>query len=225
MANALGIFGDTDGDLGLFETALRLLSERGAKRFLFAGGRYEDLDEWLQAKREEMRAQTDYSNEDFLEDVSRFLIGLEQKERPAAFGTAWEVARAIEEVTRMRTKVVRTPEKGSLPYADSKVPRKAVDLIGDVLCCVVHDKNDLDKEDMVNAAVLVHGKGAGPKVVQIGPRFFVTPGRVKGGEQSTVGLLEVIDRQLVFSAFTLDGKTVIDKQPIAVGPRSKIGVK
>ncbi|MDX2014512.1 MAG: hypothetical protein SFW67_30220 [Myxococcaceae bacterium] len=226
MATALGIFGDTGGDVALFDTALRLLSERGARRFLFAGGNYEDLDEWLRIKRDEARAQADYSNDDFLEDVSRFLLGLEQLDRPAAFGTAWEFARAIEEVMRMKDKVVRTPEKGSLQYQDSSVPRKAMDIVGDVLCCVVHDKNDLDKEDMLNAAVLVHGKEAEPKVVQIGPRFFVTPGRVKGGPKSTVGLLELVDKQLVFSAFTLDGKTLIDKQPLATGgSKTKLSVK
>lgn len=226
MATALGIFGDTGGDVALFDTALRLLSERGARRFLFAGGNYEDLDEWLRIKRDEARAQADYSNDDFLEDVSRFLLGLEQLDRPAAFGTAWEFARAIEEVMRMKDKVVRTPEKGSLQYQDSSVPRKAMDIVGDVLCCVVHDKNDLDKEDMLNAAVLVHGKEAEPKVVQIGPRFFVTPGRVKGGPKSTVGLLELVDKQLVFSAFTLDGKTLIDKQPLTTGgSKTKLSVK
>lgn len=227
MATAIGIFGDTDGDVGLFESALRFLSDRGAKRFLFAGGRYGDLDDWLRTKRDEMKAQTDYSNADFLEDVSRFLIGLEQKDRPAAFGTAWEFARAIEEVMRMKDRVMRTPEKGSLQYQDSSVPKKAVDIVGDVLCCVVHDKNDLDKEDMVNAAVLVHGNAAEPKVVQIGPRFFITPGRVKGAPKSTVGLLELVDKQLVFSAFTLlDGKTVIDRQPIVISSsKTKLSVK
>lgn len=226
MATAIGIFGDTEGDLGLFESALRFLSERGAKRFLFAGGRYDDLDDWLRIKRDEARAHADYSNADFLEDVSRFLIGLDQKERPAAFGTAWELARAIEEVMRMKDRVLRTPEKGSLHYQDSSVPRKAVDIVGDVLCCVVHDKNDLDKEDMVNAAVLVHGKESEPKVVQIGSRFFITPGRVKGGAKSTVGLLELVDKQLVFSAFSLDGKTLIDKQPIsAAASKTKLSVK
>jgi hypothetical protein len=226
MANAIGIFGDTGGDLGLFESALRFLSDRGAKRFLFAGGNYDDLDDWLQTKRDEMRAQADYSNGDFLEDVSRFLLGLEQKDRPAAFGTAWELARAIEEIMRMKDKVLRTPEKGSLQYQDPAVPRKAVDIVGDILCCVVHDKNDLDKEDMVNAAVLVHGKEAEPKVVQIGPRFFITPGRVNGGPKSTVAMLELIDKQLTFSAWTLDGKTLIDKQPIVLGgSKTKLSVK
>jgi hypothetical protein len=221
VVTSIGIFGDTDGDLGLFESALRFLSDRGAKRFLFAGGRYEDLDDWLRTKRDEMKAQTDYSNADFLEDISRFLVGLDQKERPAAFGTAWEFARAIEGVMRIKDRVMRTPEKGSLQYQDSSIPKKTVDIVGDVLCCVVHDKNDLDKEDMVNAAVLVHGNAPEPKVVRIGPRFFITPGRVKGALRSTVGLLEVVDRQLMFSAFSLlEGETVIDRQPIVI-PSSK----
>ena len=126
----------------------------------------------------------------------------------------------------MKDKVLRTPEKGSLQYQDPSVPRKAVDIVGDVLCCVVHDKNDLDKEDMVNAAVLVHGKEAEPKVVQIGPRFFITPGRVNGGPKSTVAMLELVDKQLTFSAWTLDGKTLIDKQPIVLGgSKTKLSVK
>lgn len=225
MATAIGIFGDTGGDLAAFEAALRFLADRGAKRFLFAGGNYDDLDEWIRTKRDLARAQNDYSNSDFLEDVTRFLIGLEQKERPAAFGTAWEVARAIEELMRTKERVVRTPEKGSLQYQDPSVPKKAVDIVGDTLCCVVHDKNDLQKEDMINASVLVHGNAPEPKVVQIGPRYFITPGRVKGAPKSTVGLLELIDKQLVFSAWTLDGKTVIDKQPISVGAKTKLAVK
>ena len=64
MATAIGIFGDTGGDVNLFDSALRLLSERGARRFLFAGGNYDDLDEWLRIKRDEVRAQSDYSKEE-----------------------------------------------------------------------------------------------------------------------------------------------------------------
>jgi len=122
--------------------------------------------------------------------------------------------------------VVRTPERGSLPYQDPAVPKKAVDLVGDLICCVVHDKNDLVKDDMVNAVVLVHGKEAEAKVVQIGPRFFVTPGRLSGGKVPSVGLLQPVERQLTFSAFGLDGATIIDKQPlVAATAKTKISVK
>ncbi|MEW5738825.1 MAG: hypothetical protein AB1938_07850 [Myxococcota bacterium] len=223
---AIGVFSDSEGDLEAFDAALKFLAAKGARRFLFAGGRYEDLDEWVKWKREEVRAQSDYSNEDFLEDVQRFLIGLDQLDRPAAFGTAYESIRAIEELTRMKDKILRAPEKGSLAYQDLSIPNKVMDLLGDTLCCVVHDKNDLSKEDMVNAVVLVHGKEAEPQVVQIGPRIFVSPGRLKGGKRAVVGLLEAADRQLSFSAFTLDGKTIIDRQVLSAGGgKSKVSVK
>lgn len=222
---AIGVFSDSEGDLDAFDAALKFLASKGARRFFFAGGRYEDLDEWVRWKREEVRAASDYSDEDFLTDVQRFLIGLEQVERPAAFGTAYESIRAIEELTRMKDKILRAPEKGSLAYQDSAVPNKVMDLLGDTLCCLVHDKNDLTKDDMVNAVVLVHGKEAEPKVVQIGPRTFVSPGRLKGGKEPIVGLLDVVDRQFTFSAFTLAGRTVIDKQVLATGGKSKVSVK
>lgn len=222
---AIGVFSDSDGDLTAFDAALKLLAAKGARRFLFAGGKFADLDEWVKWKREEVKAQSDYSGEDFLEDVRNYLIGLSQVDRPAAFGTAHEQVRAIEELTRMKDKILRAPEKGSLAYQDSAVPRKVIEMLGDGLCCLVHDKNDLDKEDMMNAPVLVHGKDAEPKVVKVGPRTFITPGRVTGSKP-TVGLLEMVDRQLVFSAFTLDGETVIDKMPIQLSAgKTKISVK
>jgi hypothetical protein len=222
---AIGVFSDSDGDLGAFDAALKLLAARGARRFLFAGGRFADLDDWVRWKREEVKAQSDYSDDDFLSDVKNYLIGLAQVERPAAFGTAHEQVRAIEELTRLKDKILRAPEKGSLAYKDSAVPRKVLEMVGDALCCLVHDKNDLDKEDMLNAVVLVHGKEAEPKVVTIGPRTFITPGRLTG-EKRTVGLLELVERQVTFSAFTLDGAPLIDRQPISLGSgKTKLSVK
>jgi hypothetical protein len=78
---------------------------------------------------------------------------------------------------------------------------------------------------MLNAVVLVHGKEADPKVVQIGPRTFITPGSLRGAKR-TVGLIEQQDKTVTFSAFTLDGKEVISKQPIQLGSgKTKISVK
>jgi hypothetical protein len=219
----LGLFSDSDGDLVRFDTALRLLAEKGAKRFLFAGGRYTDLDDWVKWKREEIKAQVDYSNSDFLDDVKRFLIGLEQLERPAAFGTMWELGRSIEELTRLKDRVIRTPERGSLMYLNASVPKKAVDMLGTTLCCVVHDKNDLDKEDMINAAVLVHGNELEPRLVKIGPRFFVTPGKLSGATP-TVALLDIGDA-LTFSAFTLEGAPLGEPQSVDLAAKSKVTVK
>lgn len=222
---AIGIFSDTAGDLDAFDAALQLLAKKGARRFLFAGGKYGDLDEWVKWKRDHAKASTDYSDMDFLTDLTNFLSEGDQLDRPPAFGTAYQLSRHAQELTRMSDKVLRTPEKGSLQYLDPSIPKKAVDMLGDVLCCLVHDKNDLDKEDMLNAALLVHGNAGEAKVVQIGPRYFVTPGRVSGGAKGTVALLEM-DKQVKFSAFTLDDEIVIDAQVLTLGSaKSKISVK
>ncbi len=221
----IGVFSDSGGDLGAFDAALRLLVEKGARRFLFAGGRFEDLDGWVQWKRSEARAKADYSNLDFLEDVSRHLLGLEQLERPPAFGSAWESERAGEALAQLKDRILRAPEKGCRAWADPQTPRKVMDLVGDALCCLVHDKNDLDKEDLMNATVLVHGQSPEPKVVQIGARSFVTPGRLTGGARATVGLLELQDRQLTFAAYGLDGQVVLGPQPLATAARAKVSVR
>lgn len=224
MNTAIGLFSDCNGDLDALDAALRLLSGKGARRFLFAGGRYADLDDWVKWKRDEAKALTDYTNLDFLVDISNYLADAEQLDRPAAFGNAYEFARTNEELTRMADRVIRTPEKGSLQYQDHKCPRKAVDMLGDTLCCVVHDKNDLDKEDMLNALVLVHGNAAEPKIVQIGVRYFLTPGRLTG-DKPTVGLLEFVDKNLKFSAYALNGETVIEGQLLQVAQKKKVSVK
>lgn len=224
MSTAIGIFSDSDGDLDALDAAFRFLSGKGARRFLFAGGKYGDLDEWVRWKRDEARALTDYSNLDFLEDISNYLGEADQIDRPAAFGNAYELSRTNEELTRMADRVIRTPEKGCLQYQDPKCPRKAMDMMGDTLCCVVHDKNDLDKEDMLNAVVLVHGNAPEPKVVQIGPRYFLTPGSLKAATP-TVGMLEFVEKNLKYSAFALSGQTLIEGQLLQLQTKKKVSVK
>jgi hypothetical protein len=224
MSTAIGIFSDSDGDLNALDAALRFLSGKGARRFLFAGGKYADLDDWVKWKRDEARALTDYSNLDFLADISNYLGDADQLDRPPAFGNAYELSRTNEELTRMADRVIRTPEKGSLQYQDPKCPKKAMDMLGDTLCCVVHDKNDLDKEDMLNAVLLVHGNEKEPKVVQIGPRYFLTPGCLKG-DKPTVAMLEFAEKSLKYSAFALSGETLIEGQMLAVQQKKKVSVK
>ncbi len=220
-----GLMSDTQGDLIVFDQAIRLLSAKGARRFFFCGGKYSDLDDWVQWKRDQVKSASDYTNEHFLEDVVNFLAEQEQLDRPPAFGTAYELARAADELSRVKDKVVRAPEKGSLQYVDPHVPRKGVDMVGDVLCCVVHDKNDLDKEDMINSVIMVHGGSAEPKLVQIGPRYFVTPGKLVGAAKATVATLETGEQGITFTPYSLAGEALGPAQPIAVGGRTKVSVK
>ncbi len=222
--SAIGLLSDSDGNLERLDQALKLLASLGARRFMFAGGRYADIDEWIRWKRDEARAANDYTNLDFLQDVTTYLIGLEQVERPPAFGTAHEMARHAEELARLRSRILRTPERGSLQYQDPSVPKKSVDMVGDALFCLVHDKNDLDKEDMINSLVLVHGREPEPKLVQIGPRYFVTPGRLSGDAPS-VAVVKFADRSISFAGYSLDGSPRGEPQTIAMGAKTKVSVK
>lgn len=222
---AIGLLADSRGDVELLDRALRLLGEQGASRFFFAGNRYDDVDDWVKWKRDEAKKKIDYAPGDFLDDVSDFLAAKAARDRPAAFGVAYELAREAEASVAMREQISRVPEAGCLAFSDPKVPNKLVELAGDVLCCLVHDRNTLDKEDMVNAALLIHGNEKAPKVVQIGPRYFLTPGSLAGGDQSTVGILRSVDRQLTFTALSLTGDVVIEPQILAPGAKTKLSVK
>jgi len=217
----IGLFSDSNGDLGAFDAAFELLKAKGAKRFFFMGGRYTDLDEWILTRKEKARGGRAYTDNDFLADVSNFLGAQEPLARPSAWGAQGEE----ENLDRLKEKFVRTPEKDSLQYMDPAVERKRLDMLGDVLCCLVHDKNDLTREDLLNAQVFIHGKESEPKVVQIGPRYFVTCGSLTGAAEQTCAVLDPANKALHFSAFTLDGRTLVDRQALTLGARTKLSVK
>ena len=75
---------------------------------------------------------------------------------------------------------------------DPAIDKKCVDMLGDVLCCIVYDKNDLTREDLVNAQVFIHGKESEPKVVQIGPRVFLACGKLTGAAEQTCALVDTV---------------------------------
>jgi hypothetical protein len=222
----IGILSDSQGDLRAFDAGYELLRQKGVRRFIFAGGRYSDFDEWVLLRKQRARGGGSYSDIDFLADVTNFLAQQGQVERPPAFfddqGTE---PGSTEDIDKLKTRFLRVPEKESLQYLDPAVPHKAMDMMGDVLCCVVHDRNDLNREDLQNAVVFIHGGEAEPKVVQIGPRFFLTPGRLAGAAEPTCGLLEAVDRNLRFSAFRLDGKPIVDGHVLVLDRRTKLSVK
>jgi hypothetical protein len=125
---------------------------------------------------------------------------------------------------KLRDRFSRVPCRESLEYRDPKVPNKLVEMVGDHLACLVHDKADLVKDDMINAVFLIHGKSPEPNVVQIGPRFFVTPGRLTGASEQACALLELSGGVLRFSAFTLDDKR-IKQLELSVQKKTNLSVK
>ncbi len=226
----IGVFSDSQGDLAAFDAAYELLKGKGAKRFIFAGNRYSDLDDWIRMRKDKARGGRSYSDNDFLADVSSWLAGsTDVNVRGPVFGQEDEEQKASAEVAdldRLRDKFTRVPERDSLAFLDPSVEKKQVDMAGDALCCIVHDKNDLGREDLMNATLFIHGNEAVPKVVQIGPRFFVTAGKLAGAPEQTCGMIELVNRVLQFTAYTLDGKVVLPPKPLqAVASKTKLSVK
>ncbi|AGC45072.1 hypothetical protein MYSTI_03766 [Myxococcus stipitatus DSM 14675] len=216
----IGVFSDSHGDLQAFDAAYELLRSLGARRFLFTGARYTDLDEWLLWRRQKSRGGREYSDADFLADVSQWLGSQDALPRTPARAAAPADVVSEEDRRLVMERFVRVPERESLQYRDPSINNKAMDLLGDTLCCVVHDKNDLTREDLLNALVFIHGKDSEPKVVQIGPRYFLTPGRLVGAAEQTCGLLEKGDRDLRFSAYRLDGHRVLEPRPLVLDKKS-----
>jgi predicted phosphodiesterase len=212
----IGLLADSVGDLNALDRATTLLLQQGAERLFFLGGRYPDVEEMLLRKKSQQRGGREYDDQDFLSDVSAFLGrsegGLQAKLRPT------------DEHERLRERFSRVPCKESLEYRDPQVPKKLVEMVGDVLACLVHDKADLVKDDMLNAVFLIHGKSPEPNVVQIGPRFFVTPGRLTGASEQTCALLELVGNQVRFDAFTLEGKNIKHLE-LAMARKTNLSVK
>jgi len=224
--DVIGLLSDSHGDLAAFDAAYELLRGKGAQRFIFLGGRYTDLDEWILDRRERSRGGREYSGADFIEDVAKWLAVTEQKPRPRSLSVTDDDLKALEgDPLLVREHFLRTPERDSLQYRDPAIPRKMLDMVGDTLCCLVHDKNDLSRDDLVNALVFIHGKESEPKLVQIGPRYFLAPGRLAGAAEQTCALLEREDRNLRYTGFRLDGTVVLEPQLLLLDRRSKLTVK
>jgi len=176
-------------------------------------------------QREKARGGREYSDLDFLADVTQWLSSKDSLPRPPAFGEAPADFAAEEDRRLVMERFARVPERDCLQYMDPTIPRKMLDMVGDALCCLVHDKNDLTREDLLNATIFIHGKESEPKVVQIGPRYFLTPGRLAGAAEQTCGLLEKVERDLRFTGFRLDGTVVLEPQTIQLGRGTKLSVK
>nr|WP_217916986.1 MULTISPECIES: hypothetical protein [unclassified Myxococcus] len=203
-----------------------MLRSKGARRFLFAGARYTDLDEWVLWRRQKSRGGREYSDADFLADVTNWLGSQDALPRTPSRAEAPADVASEDDRRLVMERFIRVPERESLQYRDPSINNKVMDLMGDTLCCVVHDKNDLTRDDLLNALLFVHGKEPDPKVVQIGPRYFLTPGRLVGAAEQTCALLEKVDRNLRFSAFRLDGHPILEPQVIVLEKKSpKLSLK
>jgi hypothetical protein len=56
--------------------------------------------------------------------------------------------------------------------------RRSVEIFGDRLAVLVHDRARLDEDDIFSASLLIYGKSDAPLAKRIGARWFLTPGPI-----------------------------------------------
>lgn len=104
------------------------------------------------------------------------------------------------------------------------LPRPALrtmEMVGDRVSVLIHDKALLDEEDIFPAALLVYGKGESCLAKRIGTRWFLSPGRLSEG--SGVCVLEENGDDLVANFFSQTGAPVLsERMPSAAAAKLKV---
>jgi len=89
----------------------------------------------------------------------------------------------------------------SLPHAEART----IEMIGDRVAVLIHDKAHLDEEDIVSANILVYGKSGEPLVKKIGARWFISPGSV-GCPGGGVAVIEDRDEGIIAEIYDSRGE-------------------
>ena len=192
----IGLVADSQGDVDALEYACDLLlDEKGCDRIFFLGGSWNDLDALFQRKRE-----------------ARKVVAQEQARMPK------------DDLERYQKRFTRVPDRGSVAFREQTAPRVLPELVGDRIACLVHDKADLKREDIEAAVFLVHGASSEPAVVPIGPRFFITPGKLASGGSRSFAYLSWEATGIELVALGLDGRE-LKRVPLQVGTRRKMSAQ
>ena len=209
----IGLASDSHGNLPALERALELFRRCRVDRVFFLGGRVADVDAVLARRAGGSRdAPVPRTDAEFLAAVRGALD--RQKEPPAA--------------DPLDGRIVRVASRACPEYESGRVPRKQVDLLEGWIASLVHDKAELDRDDIANSALLFHGNTVAPALVQIGPRCFVTPGHLRSpapeGRPATFALVEVTTREVVLTVFS-DESVELRQDRVYVGTYAKMSVR
>jgi hypothetical protein len=184
----LGLLGPAEGDLAaLARTAELLLNRARVTRAIYLGA------------------------DDALEDTvalwAESLVGPDASDKglwDRAFAVAAEGSpEQIETFLRSERARLRLKSLESLPPRELR----SIEMFGDRVAVLVHDKALLDEEDIFAATFLVYGKSDGPLVKKIGPRWFLTPGPIGRGDGGAV-VLDDADDEVVATFYDGEGHPV-----------------
>jgi hypothetical protein len=82
---------------------------------------------------------------------------------------------------------------------------RSIEMFGDRVAVLIHDKAMLDEEDIFSAALLIYGRSDGPLVKKIGQRWFLTPGPI-GSEGGGAMVLDDSDDDVVATVYDVAGR-------------------
>lgn len=81
---------------------------------------------------------------------------------------------------------------------------RTVEMFGDRVSVLIHDKALLDEEDILSATFLIYGRSEAPLMRRIGPRWFLTPGPVASAGGGSM-VLDDSTAELVATLYDADG--------------------
>jgi hypothetical protein len=198
----IGLLGPAEGDSALVRKAAECaLDKLGAEQVVYLGA-----DD---AAREAARV---WSGE-LLQSAPGEEAFLERAFKLCAGGSAAE----LQELLRRDRESRRLSALRSLPAA----PARAVEMFEDKIVLFVHDKAQLDAEDIANAYLVVYGRSKSVALNHFGPRTFFSPGPLKTGQMAY--LERHGDSGVAVVQLDLSSGEVLGRTPLSAG-RSKMVV-
>ncbi|WP_394843648.1 hypothetical protein LZC95_42180 [Pendulispora brunnea] len=98
---------------------------------------------------------------------------------------------------------------------------RTMEMVGDRIAILIHDKELLDEEDIFAASLLIYGKSDVPLVRKIGGRFFITPGML--GPRGGICVLDDTGDEIAVAVYNIEGEAVLHERlalPRASRPRA-----
>jgi hypothetical protein len=133
----------------------------------------------------------------------------------AVTGTSDQIDKFVQtERARLRLKSLE-----ALPEAISRT----IEMVGDRVAVLIHDKALLDEEDILAANLLFFGKSEAPLVRKIGARWFVTPGPI-GCEGGGIAVLDDEGDEIMITIYDSAGKASL-KEALSLHRATKMRVQ
>ena len=199
----LGLLGPSEGDIvGLGRAAEYLLASGKVSRVVYLG-MDGALDKAVAAWARKL------VGDDPSDDASwKRAAGIAASGSPAEIDNFVGVERA-----RMRLKLLEALPPGG----------RTIEMVGDRVAVLIHDKALLDEEDILAANLLVYGKSDTPLVKKIGSRWFVSPGQI-GSDGGGIGILDDEEADIIATFQDASGKTSM-REALTVQRATKVRIQ